>query len=299
MNINSQVIKAINTALNAIFNKAFSDAPTYWQKIAMTIPSVHASNTYGWLGAIPGLRKWIGDRVVQNISTNGQVIENQEFEGTVAVKANDIEDDNVGIYHPIIGQLGYNAKTHPDEQIFDLLKNGTSLKCYDGQNYFDTDHPVLVDDKATSVSNYFKPASNSVAPWYLLDTSRPIKPVIFQERRPYKLTVLDKDTDEAMFKRREILYGVDGRNGVGFAFWQMAVRSEKALTSTSFAEARTAMISFKGDNGKTLGLKPNILLVGPSNEAAARELITTDRLANGASNPWKDAVEIFVVPYLD
>ena len=67
MIVNSATIKALNTAVKTVFQNAFSGAKTDYQKIAMTVPSTKASNTYPWLANSCGLREWIGEGVIQKI----------------------------------------------------------------------------------------------------------------------------------------------------------------------------------------------------------------------------------------
>lgn len=66
--------------------------------------------------------------------------------------------------------------------------------------------------------------------WYLLDTSRPLKPLIWQERKPVKFTALDADTDTNVFNKGEYLYGADARGNGGYGFWQMAYCSDGTAT---------------------------------------------------------------------
>nr|DAY58170.1 MAG TPA: major capsid protein [Caudoviricetes sp.] len=295
MIVNSATIKALNTAVKTVFQNAFAGAKTDYQKIAMTVPSTKASNTYPWLGNSFGLREWIGERVIQNIKEYDYPIKNKKYEGTVAIPETAIEDDDVGLYNPLIANMGDAAAKHPDELVFNLLKAGTSTLCYDGQNFFDTDHPVLVDGKAVSVSN-FKTGSN--AAWYLLDTSRPVKPLIYQKRKDYRLVKKDGEKDDNVFMDGQIIYGVDGRGNAGYGFWQMAYCSKEDLTDATFEAAYAAMCSFKGDNGKPLGIKPTILVVPPQLRAKAHKIVTADKLANGQDNPNKGLVEVLDTPWL-
>ena len=39
-------------------------------------------------------------------------------------------------------EMGRASAVHPDELVFALLKNAHATLCYDGQNFFDNDHPV-------------------------------------------------------------------------------------------------------------------------------------------------------------
>ena len=76
-----------------------------------------------------------------------------------------------------------------------------------------TDHPVGLPDAEVSVSNF---VDGAATPWYLLDNSRAIKPLIYQERKKAKFVSMTKDEDEAVFMKKEYRYGVDSRCNVGF-----------------------------------------------------------------------------------
>lgn len=296
MLLNSTSLKALNTGLTATFNQAFEGAESCFQKITMVVPSNKASNTYAWLGTTTSFREWLGDRVIQNLQNHDYTIKNKDFENTIAVKVNDIKDDDIGIYTPIIQSLGRDAKLHPDELVFTLLKDGTTEKCYDGQPFFSASHPgVGSDRKKGTVSNF---QSGDKPAWYLLDTSRPIKPIVFQEREKYELVAKDDIHDDNVFKRNEILYGVNTRVNVGFGLWQMAYASKADLTAENFEAAYANMCSVKGDNGKPLGVKPTILVVPPALRAKAHAIVTADKLANGQDNPNKNLVEVLDTAWL-
>jgi phage major head subunit gpT-like protein len=64
--------------------------------------------------------------------------------------------------------------------------------------------------------------------WYLVDASRAIKPLIFQERKKPEFTSLIDAKDENVFMRGSYLYGVDNRCNAGFGLWQMAYGSTGA-----------------------------------------------------------------------
>lgn len=59
--------------------------------------------------------------------------------------------------------------------------------------------------------------------WFLLDTSRPVKSIILQQRSdvPLEFTALDQSTaSETAFMRDRFYYGVRGRYNVGLGLWQ-------------------------------------------------------------------------------
>ena len=296
MIINANNMAILHRAFNAAFTNGFSGVSPMRGRIATTVPSGTKTTDYPWIGKIPGLREWIGDRQVNNLTGHGYSITNKTFESTVGVDRDDIDDDQYGVYTPLMEMMGYNAAIHPDKLVFDLLAAGFTTACYDGQNFFDADHPVLDADGAPqSVSNMQAGAGN---PWFLMDTTRPLKPLIYQERRKPNFVVLNKETDHNVFMAREYLYGVDYRGNVGFGFWQMAFGSKDTLNDTNFNAAYTAMGAFKGDDAQPLGIMPNLLVVGSSNRAAAKTVIDAENKAAGESNINYKAVEIMVVPWL-
>ena len=296
MEINSGNLAILFRAFNTAFKRGFAGISPMWGKVATMVPSTTGTEDYGWLGQIPGMREWIGDRQIQNLKQYDYSIKNKKFELTVGVERPKIEDDQYGVYSPMMEMLGQSAAEHPDQLIFPLLAAGFSTACYDGQYFFDTDHPVIqADGSVASVSNMQAGAGN---PWFLMDTTRPLKPLILQRRKEPQFVALNKPDDNNVFMRDEIVYGVDDRKNVGYGFWQMAFGSQDVLTSANFDAAMAAMGAFKGDHGRPLGVKPNLLVVGYSNRSAARGVVEVERLANGASNPnWK-AVDMLVVPWL-
>jgi len=142
MIVNQATLNAIFKNFNTLFQQGLQQAQPQWEKIATRVPSSTKEENYSWLGNLISLREWIGDRVIQNLKAYNYAIVNKHFEGTVEVDRDDIEDDRIGVYAPIVQMLGFQAAQHPDKLIFDLLNNGFSSLCYDGQYFFDTDHPL-------------------------------------------------------------------------------------------------------------------------------------------------------------
>lgn len=298
MIINGSNLSALFVAFSAAFRGVLGQAPSQYATVATRVPSTTSSNEYGWLGQFPNMREWIGDRVINSLAAHGYAIRNRDFELTVGVRRNDIEDDNVGIYTPFFEELGRAAGAHPDQLAFGALKAGPQSLCYDGQNYFDTDHPVIGADGAMGTQANWDNNGGNGTPWYLLDCSRALKPLIFQVRRAPNLVSKDKPTDDNVFDRAEYVYGVDGRWNVGYGFWQLAFGSRKTLDETNLIAAWTAMCERLGDHGRPLGIKPTHLVVPPGLEWAARKLVHATTLANGADNVLKGMVEVISCPWL-
>ncbi|MGQ3072569.1 MAG: Mu-like prophage major head subunit gpT family protein [Ferrovibrionaceae bacterium] len=296
MEINRANLGKVFTGYKTIFQSAFEGAPSDWNRVAMEVPSTTGTEEYGWLGQSTRFREWLGSRVLQNLKAHGYSIRNKDFENTVTVDRNAINDDQYGVYSPLIAQLGQDAKQHPDELVFGLLKDGFTKTCYDGQYFFDTDHPVTAaDGSVTSVSNT---GGGSGAPWFLLDMSKVVKPIIYQKRQPYNFVSKIDPNDDNVFHNKEFVYGVDGRGNVGFGLWQIAYGSKATLNPTNYAAARAALVGMKGDNGKPLGVMPTLLVTGPANDQAGREVLIAERDTSGATNVWRNTAELLVTPWL-
>jgi phage major head subunit gpT-like protein len=296
MIINQANLSSLYKGFSAIFREAFETAPSLYQRIATEVPSTSRQEEYNWLGRVPRMREWLGERVIQNLSAYSYTIKNRDWEATVAVDRNDVEDDAVGIYTPMVRTLADAAATHPDEMVFDLLAGGFANICYDGRPFFDTAHPagdeaaqpnkgtaaLTVDSYAAAraqmmslVDEHGKPLNvvpdllivppqlekaalqilradltdggNSnvyrntadlvVAPflagspdaWYLLDTKKPVKPFIFQRRKPPVFVSKDQPEDEGVFMKKEFLFGVDSRDNAGYGLWQLAYASDGSV----------------------------------------------------------------------
>lgn len=302
MLVNRESITNIFLSLKTTFNNAFSAAPSVWQKIAMKVTSTTKENDYAWLSKFPRMQKWIGEKAVKALEAFKYSVVNDDFEATVEVDRNDIEDDNLGIYGPQAQGAGESAKQLPDEIVMELVNNAFTAKCYDGQFFIDTDHPVRQKDgtiasvsnkgtKALSVAtqalamasygagrtamrkfkddearplncrptillvgpaledtanilmtaerledgkpNPYKGTAEVVVDgriesdteWFLLDTTKPVKPFIYQERKaPVFVAQTDMNAD-GVFSRKKYKFGAEARAAGGYGFWQLAYGS--------------------------------------------------------------------------
>lgn len=297
MLINQNTMRSLYTGFNAAFQGGFSGVEPMYNRVATTVPSTTKSNEYGWLGQMPRVREWIGDRVVNSITAHGYTIKNRKFESTISVQADDIEDDNIGIYAPLFTEFGRSAATFPDELVWPFLKTGFDVLCYDGQPFFHSDHPVLDEKgKTITVSNN---GGGTGKPWFLIDNTRAILPVIYQLRKSMNEIVRkDTETDDNVFDKDEYVYGIKGRGNVGFSFWQLAYGSKQPLTAANYETARAAMGEFKGDHGRPLGIQPKLLVVPPSLEGAANKILKNALSEGGGTNEWAGTAEVFVCPWL-
>lgn len=237
MIVNKTGIAALFKVLSAAFNKAFSEAPSIWTEIAMKVASTGSENAYPWFDRFPKMRKWVGDKFVKALKAYKYTIVNEDFEATVEVDRNDMEDDTMGIYGPMAQEAGFSSKQLPDEIVCGDLVNGAFANlCYDGQYFCDTDHPVEDGNgNASSVSN----------------------------------------------KGTAVLSC-----------------STLAAAQASLGAAIAAMSAYKDNEGRPLGLIPNVLMVPPALRETANVLINNDRLEDGKPNPYKGTLKVVVNPWM-
>ncbi len=291
MMITPQNLRGIYVGFNTIFNKALGDYKPLYPEIATVTPSTTDTETYAWLGDIPGMREWIGEREIQNLTASEYTIKNKSYEATIGIDRDVIEDDRIRLWSSNISALAQNAAKNPDKLIFRLLAEGFTSKCFDGKPFFSDAHKTggktvsnmshaklsldayiaarasmmsltnskgeplaLVPDKLVVppalekeardilVADFINGTKNTmqgtakplVAPqlaghdsaWFLLCTTQPVKPLIYQERKKPKFVSKASETDDNVFMSRQFLYGVDARGNAGYGFWQMAYGSD-------------------------------------------------------------------------
>lgn len=300
MIVNKSSIEAIFINLMTTFMNAFDAAPATWDKVAMRVPSTGKQNDYSWLSNFPKMRKWIGDKAVQSLAAFKYTVINDDWEATVEVDRNDIEDDNLGIYAPQAQMAGYSAKQLPDEIIFALINGGFSNTCYDDKAFFATDHKVgkasvsnkgttdlsfaslaaaqssygaartalrkMKDDEGRPLNitpnillvppaledtgralltsdrledgkpNPYKGTAELVTDarlasdkaWFVLDTTKPVRPFFYQERKAPNFVQQTDPQSENVFMRKKFKFGAEARAAGGYGFWQLAYGSTGA-----------------------------------------------------------------------
>src|SRR5579872_6014386 len=177
MELSAQNLSALFTGFDVVFQRGFDKPPSYYESICSIVRSSSRVSTYPWLGRTTKFREWLGDRVIQALEAHSYTIANRNFEDTISIDCNDIEDDTYGVYEPIIEQLGWDTKVHPDMLLFSTIKAAvntpSSVLGYDGQAFFSAAHPVgPMGSGQAQVANIN--SSGSGAYWFLIDASRPI-----------------------------------------------------------------------------------------------------------------------------
>lgn len=140
MTLNTAKAEVVLRDLTAKFDNSAAAANPFYSRVCTTMPSNGYDEKYAWLGNMPGVKEWLGDRQFEQLRAADYSITNKHWESSLLISKNDMKDDRMGLYGPLIEDLAAEATHHPDELWFETLIAGESTECFDGQYFFDTDH---------------------------------------------------------------------------------------------------------------------------------------------------------------
>lgn len=292
-------LDALKTTLKAKFNSGLALSPDDWRKVAGFVPSSSKSNTYAWLSQFPAFREWVGSRLHKAVAEKAYTVINRKFEATVDVQRTDIEDDAFGHYATVTESQGQAATDLKNDLIFEAYPAGFSSLCYDDQYFFDTDHPVYAKEDGTgAVTPVSNMQAGTGAPWILLCTKRAPKPLYLQERVAVQFESQTSAATPNVFDLDVYSFGGRWRGNAAYGFWQCAFGSKAALTVSNFEAAYDAMMGFRGDGLRKLGIMADTMLVGPSNRVAAEAILGKQLINGGESNTNYKRLELIVTPWM-
>jgi len=145
--------KLLLAGMRTEFMKAYEVAAKDYEKLATSITSTKSSETYPWLGGVPKMHEWKDERIPQGLLEHNFTIANRDWESSIAVDRNAIEDEQYGQINVRIRELATEAARFFDELAFTLIGQGinttgtagtiyegVTLTCYDGKAFFATNH---------------------------------------------------------------------------------------------------------------------------------------------------------------
>src|SRR5574343_432318 len=134
--------------------------------------SDQAMERYAWLGQSPQMREWVGGRNAKGMSETSFAITNKHYEATIDILKRNLMRDKTGQAMIRIQELADRSNSHWASLLSTLIANGASSVCYDGQYFFDTDHPegnsgtqsnsISVDISGLPASNHGSTTAPSV-----------------------------------------------------------------------------------------------------------------------------------------
>lgn len=152
--------KILKPGLDARFHQALSDMLTradiaaYAQMYGI-IPSTTARNEYGWLGDVPSVEEWIGQKNYSGLKEYDYTIKNRDFSTGIVIDRNDLEDSDAINIASRVEDMAEAMAIHPHKLIVELLKNGENGLAYDGAAFF--------SDRGTNANNLLTGTGTTVA----------------------------------------------------------------------------------------------------------------------------------------
>lgn len=290
--LNRETITAIGAGFQGLFKRALAsaDKDAEWRQIAMQVNSNNGTEFYPFGSEFPLLEEWVGRRTIEQLEAQEYALKNRRFSSAIRVRMTDLEDDNHGLYDHRFESAGLAAAEWPNALVYEALKLGESRNGYDSVPFFGNH-----SENGATVSNL---VAGSEPALYLLDTSRPLKPLIFQRRINPIMTAKDQPDDDHVFKNDEILYGIRARGAAGYGLWQSAYACKDTFDATNLEGMIVDMMSRKNPSGSTLGIRPDTVVCGPERWPEVSSLLETQFLANGGSNKHYQRLKIIVTPHL-
>jgi phage major head subunit gpT-like protein len=244
---NASQLQALFTSFIARFQDLYSSLPApYIDKLANTTTTTTEVVRFPWMGQLPVVREWIGDRKENSAALKFYDVVPKLFETTFGLDKSKIDDDQYGFFSAnILPQMAQEARKWPDYRLVDEIQ--ANRLWADGKAFFATDHPIHVD-----------------------------KPEVV---------------------------GFDGNNYFSNEY------TSTPLNLENYAMVRQEMMARTGENGKSLGIMPNLLVYEASNEQTALHILKSSMIAPGTfgnqtsqvgaiNNPYVGTAEGLLIPEL-
>jgi phage major head subunit gpT-like protein len=136
--VNESRLRALFVGLSTVFNEALEAAPQDFAKTCMIIPSTGRGMDYAWLTQFPKMREWVGDKQIKNLELQTYYVANKDWESTIAVNRNDIEDDQLGICEIQTKMMGRSASALYLNIANNLKSNAFVQHGIDGMPFYGT-----------------------------------------------------------------------------------------------------------------------------------------------------------------
>ena len=141
--ISNNVPKHLVVAARTGFLTAVQTAELPWQKVAMQLNMDAASIDLVDLGAAPMPVESKSGVTIQDMIEKTKTVAPKDWDITVWISQNAIDDDQTGALERRVRQAGLNFQKHINKRVFTVLNGGDSTTyglAYDGQEFFDSDH---------------------------------------------------------------------------------------------------------------------------------------------------------------
>lgn len=227
----------------------------------------------------------------------------KEWQDNLTVPKRDLDSRNGDLYRLKAQTMVRGVPRWMDQQVSKLLKSSGgafTASSFDGVPYFSAAHPMNLAGE--DIANYGNLDSGGAGDyWYLFDTSL-LKPVLMNWKKKPEMENLGPDSEHCIINK-QVIWNLYADAGFGMSLWHFGYASNQALDETHFDAARVAMQKVptyaKTDGDSALmGVMPNLLIVGSSNQLKAQKLIQSATINGGDPNPLYNSVQVLALPML-
>ncbi len=136
--VTSDFLAALFTQFQLVYEQYFEAAQreAHYREWTTEISSTTDTESYNWLGAVPQMKEWLDERQVGGLYPFNYSLKNRDWEDTIEVNRNTIEDDRLGIIRPRVQELAIEAAMHPDRLAIQALIDGTTDLAFDSVAFF-------------------------------------------------------------------------------------------------------------------------------------------------------------------
>ena len=152
--VRSDVLTLLQTGINGAFIGALNGAPETYKELCTYMQTNNDTETFGWLGVVPGVREWVGERETKAIGEEKYTLAPKLWENSIEIPRTLIEDEKLGQLTFAASALGAKAGKGKNDRVSDIIKEATTALCYDGTAFFNATH------KYTSKGSYKTAQSN-------------------------------------------------------------------------------------------------------------------------------------------
>lgn len=140
MAFNTAQAQVIKSDITGRFDFKVLAANVFYPQISTILPSDGFDENYGFIGDMPGVKEWVGERVASQLRAGDYRIKNKLWESSLSIDRHRIDDDRLNLYGPLIEGLALEAAQHPDELVIDAIIAGETDLGFDGKAFFANDH---------------------------------------------------------------------------------------------------------------------------------------------------------------
>lgn len=218
-----QAVGIFTTRMRTEFAVAYQATaePAKWERFTQRIASDARIEHYTWMSPSPGLALYQGHRRFGKVQPIRYSVENKEFDASFEVLLRDIQDDKTGGYDLKPRELADRARLFPGRWSLKNLALGATNLCFDDTAFFANSHTIGTGDNlltATGSAN----ADGLTYKMCALYHGGPLKPLIYQERKPPAF-MTDAGSPQSSLAKM-VKYWIDMEGEAAYGYWWDAVQ---------------------------------------------------------------------------